>query len=196
MNGTYFEYQNKSFFVKISDVKIYPQDYAALMPSLGKFIEYPRIVAIDIGGFTADYLVIRKGRADWNVCDSLELGIIQLYNGIISGLRADNILLEEQDIDNIFSGQVFGYNQSTINYVNKSAQHFVNDLLGKLRELEIDLHIIKPVFIGGGALLLRKYIEKSGLVKEPSFIEDIQANAKGYMYLYRVLKEAEIRDKK
>ena len=41
------------------------------------------------------------------------------------------------------------------------------------------------LFVGGGAILLRKQIEGSGKVPHPIFVEDICANAKGYELLYR-----------
>jgi plasmid segregation protein ParM len=45
------------------------------------------------------------------------------------------------------------------------------------------------VFIGGGALLLRKYLENSEKTGKCVFIEDICANAKGYELLYQVQKK-------
>ena len=44
-------------------------------------------------------------------------------------------------------------------------------------------------FIGGGALLLRKYLENSEKTGKCVFIEDICANAKGYELLYQVQKK-------
>ena len=42
------------------------------------------------------------------------------------------------------------------------------------------------IFLGGGANLLRRQIEASGKVGQATFVEDINANAKGYAYLYRL----------
>lgn len=39
--------------------------------------------------------------------------------------------------------------------------------------------------VGGGACLLRRQIETSGKVAHPVFVEDVNANAKGFEYLYR-----------
>jgi len=41
------------------------------------------------------------------------------------------------------------------------------------------------IFVGGGACLLRRQIEASGKVAHPVFVEDVNANAKGFEYLYR-----------
>lgn len=41
-------------------------------------------------------------------------------------------------------------------------------------------------FMGGGAILLRRQIEISGKAGNAIFVEDINANAKGYELLYRI----------
>ena len=45
------------------------------------------------------------------------------------------------------------------------------------------------VFVGGGAVLLRRQIEASGKVGNSLFIEDIRANVKGFELLYRLTEE-------
>lgn len=69
----------------------------------------------------------------------------------------------------------------------------VDDLLGKLRERGLDLKIGCVIFIGGGALQLREYLEKSEKVGKCIFkcifIEGIYVNAKGYELLCRIQKK-------
>lgn len=48
----------------------------------------PLALVVDIGGYTMDYIQIKKGRSDLVSCDSLENGVIMLYNKIISKVRA------------------------------------------------------------------------------------------------------------
>jgi plasmid segregation protein ParM len=72
--------------------------------------------------------------------------------------------------------------------VKEMTKLYVDDLLGTLRERGLDLKTGCVVFIGGGALLLREYLEISGKIGKCVFIEDICANAKGYELLYQVQK--------
>ena len=65
------------------------------------------------------------------------------------------------------------------------AAAFVDQLFGKLRERLIDLRVGRTIFIGGGSILLRKYIESSAAVSGCIIIDDIAANEKGYDLLYR-----------
>lgn len=55
--------------------------------------------------------------------------------------------------------------------------------------LESDCKPVCVIFIGGGALLLREYLENSDKVGKCVFIEDICVNAKGYGLLYQVQKK-------
>ena len=50
----------------------------------------------------------------------------------------------------------------------------------------IDLRAGLNVFIGGGALLLRPYIESSDKIGDSVFITDLAANVRGYTLLYTV----------
>ena len=50
----------------------------------------------------------------------------------------------------------------------------------------LDLQYCKVVFVGGGAILLKRQIETSGKVGTPFFVPKINANADGYEYLYRI----------
>ena len=70
--------------------------------------------------------------------------------------------------------------------VERLAQEFVNDLFSTLRERMLDLRYCKVVFVGGGAILLRRQIEESGKVGTPLFVTRINANAAGFEYLYRL----------
>ena len=66
------------------------------------------------------------------------------------------------------------------------AQEFISDLFSTLRERMLDLQYCKVVFVGGGAILLKRQIETSGKVGTPFFVPKINANADGYEYLYRI----------
>lgn len=87
------------------------------------------MVTVDIGGFTLDYLLLRNGRPDLSVCDSLEKGVITLYNKIISRVNSEyDILLEEVDIDSIIKGERTDYDTSVVRMVGDMTQMYVDDL--------------------------------------------------------------------
>lgn len=182
-------YRGKAYAIEISDVAAYPQDYAAAMTIYPQIVEYDRVLTVDIGGFTLDYLLMRGGRPDLSVCDSLEKGVIRLYNEVISRINSEqDILLEEQDVDRIIQGKRTDYSREVTEVVESMTKTYVEDILGTLRERGLDLKTGCVVWIGGGAKLLRDYLENSKRIGRSVFVEDICANAKGYGILYQLQK--------
>ena len=58
-------------------------------------------------------------------------------------------------------GALFDYSDSVIRLVKQMTKQYVDDFLGALRERGIDLKTGCIVFIGGGAKLLREYLENT-----------------------------------
>ena len=183
---TEYTLDGTTYRIFISRAMCFPQAYAAVMPVYSRIQQLSKAIIVDIGGFTADYLLIKNGQADLSVCDSLENGVITLYNRIRSKVNADyDLLLDESDIDAILQDRSNEYEESIIRLVKEQAQLFIDDLFGKLRERMIDLRSGKAVFVGGGSILLRQQIEISGKVGSTIFVSEISANTRGYELLYR-----------
>jgi plasmid segregation protein ParM len=184
-----FEFHGKQFTINIYEASIYAQALAAAMPVYSNISAFPRVMIIDIGGFTADYLAIKNGKADLSVCDSLEHGVIILYNQIIAKVNSElDILLDESDVDALIKGERTDYGDAVKRIVDDIAKIFVSDLIGKLRERAVDLRSGKTVFVGGGSILLRDYLEASGKVASSIFVDKISANAKGYELMYKTAR--------
>ncbi len=181
-----FTHNGKPYSIYITEVTAYPQAYAAAMTVYSLIKEQPKALVLDIGGFTADYLMLKDGRPDLSLCDSLENGVIILYNSIRSKINADyDILLDESDIDAILLHKSHGFPQEIVTMVRRMAESFVDQLFGKLRERMIDLRVGKTIFIGGVSILLREFIGSSKKLGGAIIIDDIAANAKGNDILYR-----------
>ncbi len=180
-----FYLDGKQYSIFISKARCYPQAYAATIPIQDKILRYPKSIIIDIGGFTADYLLVEYGAADLTVCDSLENGVITLYNRIKSKISADfDLLLDETDIDAVLQDKPNDYEEDIVRVIKEQAQLFIDDLFSRLRERMIDLRSGKTIFVGGGSILLRKQIEASGKIGVPIFVDDISANTNGYKRLF------------
>lgn len=181
-----FEYQKRSYSIYIEKTMCFPQSYAAAVTILKSLRDKPKALIVDQGGMTTDFLLLKDGVGDLSVCDSLEHGVITLYNKIKSKVSAElDILMEESEIDAVLMGRTDHVSAKVAEVVEQQAQAFVNDLFSTLRERGLELKSGTVVFVGGGAVLLRRQIEASGKVGTPMFVEDIQANAKGYEMLYQ-----------
>ena len=184
-----FEFHGKKFKIEITETVSYPQAFSAAITVFNRIKEFPKVIVIDIGGFTADYLMIKNGKADLTTCDTLENGVILLYNQIIGKINSElDMLLDESDIDAILKEESTDFRNDVKNIVYDTAQVFISDLFGKLRERSIDLRSGKTVFVGGGSILLKKQIEASSKVSSIIFVDQILANAKGYEILYKAAK--------
>ena len=135
------------------------------MTVYSQIVDYDRVLTVDIGGFTLDYLLLRGGRPDLSVCESLEKGVIRLYNDVISRINSEkDILLEEQDVDRIIQGKRTDYPQDIVEVVESMTRTYVEDIIGTLRERGLDLKTGCVVWIGGGAMLLKKHLESSSRI--------------------------------
>ncbi len=183
-----FSFRGKPYSIYINEAIAYPQAYAAAMTVHSQIRSFKTMV-IDIGGFTTDYMPFKSGGTAKSDCDSIENGVIHFYNKVISQVNSDwNRLLDESDVDTILMGEASPFEDNIKRAVMESAQLFINDLFGILRERMIDLRSWKTVFVGGGSILFKNQIIASGKVSDPIFIDDIAANARGYELLYRASK--------
>ena len=181
-----FTFKKRSYSIYIDKALCFPQSYAAASTVLSSIRTIPKALVLDLGGFTADYLRIQNGAGDLSVCDSLENGIISLYNKVISRVNAEqDMLLEEAEIDAILEGRTAHVLPAVVTSVEQLAQEFINDLFSTLRERGLELKSGVVVFVGGGSIQLRRQIEASGKVGQAFFVEDIKANVQGFEKLYQ-----------
>lgn len=120
-----FTYKGIPYKVEITDAAAFPQDYAAAMTVYQRIAQFNKVVTVDIGGFTLDYLLIRGGRPDLGVCDSLEKGVIKLYNDVASRINSErDILLDDTDIDRIIRGEKTDYDREVLRIVGDMTRTF------------------------------------------------------------------------
>lgn len=184
-----FQYGEKEYTVHFRSVTAYPQAYMAFLwvNNSHNLMKVSKVLVIDIGGFTSDYLLVRQGAPDLEFCDSLEKGVILMYNGIIAQVRQKyDVLLEESDVDAIILGKQIFCAKAIQDEVVNLAEKYMIEFLGGFRELEIDFATTYTIFTGGGAVLLSRMIDKAfQKYNGQYYIEpDIHANAKGCRIQY------------
>ena len=189
-----FEFQGKPYSIFIEKAMCFPQAYAAAVTILKSLRDKPKAIIIDQGGMTTDVMLLKDGAGDLSVCESLEHGVITMYNQVKSKVNAElDVLLGESEIDAVLTGREAHVSLEVVAMVERQAQAFVNDLFSTLRERGLELKSGVVVLVGGGAILLRHQIEASGKIGNPMFVEDIRANVKGFELLYRLTAEGDKR---
>ncbi len=181
-----FVYKDKPYSIIINSVMVFPQAYAAVVPKSSMVIKELRVFIVDIGGYTTDVLLLRNGKPDLQYCRSLETGIITMNNEIIRKVSAlHDMLIEDEHISAVLSGKSTILPDDVKKTIYEATDLHAKNILNQLRELQVDLRSNPAVFIGGGSILLKKFLSDSPLVAKAEFIESPNANALGYELLGR-----------
>ena len=184
-----FRYGGREYLICYRDVVSYIQAYAAaIMYSKDmRLRQLAKVLIVDIGGFTLDYLLLRYGEPDTELFDSLEKGVIPLYNEIRNRVRKQfDILLEDSDIDLVIQEGSSPLSAEIKDLVKSVVYEYVVNTLGIFREIGIDFNSITTIFVGGGSMLLTDVIKEVWIRYRGEYhiIADPLANAKGYKKLY------------
>ncbi len=179
-----FKYEDVTYSIHFLSVNVYPQGYAAVagfLQSLGKLA-----LVIDIGSWTIDILPIKEGRPDLSKCTSLSMGTITCMHKINEELRAqfnnevDEVLLK----DVMITGTSTDLPPKYLTVIQQGINTYVDEIMGSLRALKFNLDTTRLVFIGGGATIIRHFLDAK---KYPmaTVLDDVHINAKGYESLMR-----------
>ena len=183
-----FELDGAPITIRIKDVHMYPQAYAATFTIYEKVKDSYQVNIVDIGGFTVDCLQLTDFRPDMDFCDSIPFGVNMLFDKINIKLRAKG----ERNISYSLIEKILRREGKALNdcsherleLIRTTAESFTRELLSRLSHLGLDLNENRTVFIGGGSILLKTLIENSGMAMKPIIIDDICANVKGYRLLF------------
>lgn len=182
--SVFFKYNENKYNILIGDVMVFPQAYAAIISKREQVLSSSRIFVVDIGGYTTDILLLKNGRPDLQFCKSLDNGVITMNNEIINQV---NILfdakIDDEHITEALTGKPSVLGPDIQKLIVDYARKHTADVLGKLKEMEIDLAVTKTFFMGGGSILLKRFIQDTPYLSSAEFIESPNANAVGYRIL-------------
>jgi len=181
-----FVYNDVAHTITIDKVFVYPQAYAAVVPYADKLDlrDMPRVFVVDIGGMTVDVMLLRNGKPDLHFCRSLMEGIITMQNDLIGKVNAlHDMTIEDEHITDVLLSRNTILPDKVKDTIREACRRHAENILDKLRELQVDLRANPAIFTGGGSVLLRTFIEKSSLVSAAEFITETNANAIGYQML-------------
>jgi plasmid segregation protein ParM len=178
-----YNYQDTEYLINIKECFVFPQSYSAL---LTRFSEYKNLAlcnVVDIGGGTTDCYVMEHGILNTSSCFSLPIGVIHLFNSIVQQTLALGYHLTESQIQQIIFGkQPVFQGEGISKIVNETTIRFTQNLLSQVAEHGFELRLNPTVFCGGGAILLKQFLEENN-TGYTEIIEDSCANAKGFEML-------------
>lgn len=178
-----FKFEQDKYHIWIDRVYVYPQCYAAVIDQLTLF--GPKVVVVDIGSWTIDIIPVIDKRPDEAGTDSIQQGIITCMRDINKqcvrqlGEKIDEELIKEYMITRKSS-----LPDAYIRIMDKEIETFIKMVINSLREEKYSLKTTPFVFVGGGAVVLKNFIDEDQ--DNFSYNTDICANAKGFEILARV----------
>lgn len=177
-----FRYNNQPVSIKIIDVRLFAQGYAAIVGLPPAVRKAPHAYIVDIGGYTTDVMSLEHGVLDPRFCSSLDFGVIRMYGLIQTAIHTQTGRAPTEDmIDEVLAGDSNSRMDEDMKRIAfQIADDYVADVMRKLTELGVDLTLNQGIFVGGGSARLKDRIEKSSYVRDPFFAGDIHSNAVGY----------------
>lgn len=177
-----FKYEGKSYSVYLLSVDVFPQGYAGVVSKLNTF--GTSAVVVDIGSWTIDILPLTEGQPDLARCKSLPMGTITAMNDINEALRQKF----GEEADEAFIKEVMINGESNINrdylrVIQEGLYSYVEDIMNNLRSLKFNSTLTQFVFIGGGASIIKNFLQEQEA--NITVVDDVFVNAKGYEEILR-----------
>lgn len=187
-----FVYNGIEFEVCIQDIFVSAQGFAAIYPAemYSRVVQSPQAYIIDIGGYTTDIALVANRKIDLTFFESLDFGVIFLYNEVIDAVRrAHRMEINGVLIEAVLRGESLGH-PGAEETVKKVVAQYAKRLVDALRDRKVDLELSLPVLLGGGAQLMRTPLLEYIPRKDVLLIPDTRANAIGYeVFAARMLRE-------
>lgn len=193
-DGVQFQYEDYIFHLQLGECKVFAQDFAAIVSYKLKHKEDPECIvrkyksycAIDIGGWTADVIPFVNSKPSIKNCESKPLGILKFYESAIADIEQETgIRLISSSIEDVLRGNETILSDEIKEIIEQKASEWLDKTIQLLAQFGVDFNNYPIVFIGGGCLLLKKYIDNCSALKKYDIISDIHANADGYTRLLR-----------
>ena len=175
-----FSYSGREYEIRIIDVYVFPQCYAAIADKLREYGRENLIV--DIGSKTIDVIHTRNYVPVESESTSIPAALIQCMEGIKSNVYQNcNRRLSEDMIQQMILEKDVNIPTDCKVIIREGLVDFAKGMEAKLAELGFDLEMFTVIYAGGGATLMKNY----GTLKSANihYLEDIRANAKGYEFL-------------
>lgn len=177
-----FEMDNRKYNITFKDVMLFPQGYAAIAYRNLRNRASSQIV-VDVGGWTADVLLMKKGLPVPGRHRSLELGVMICIEETLEEIRVrKGLSMTETQIEEILLGNTDNVNNDIVEIVQAQAKKYTDRLMSELAKARFDTKAVPTIFMGGGAVIIKPYLNKGA---NCLILEDVNENVKGYEALAR-----------
>ena len=175
-----FRYEGNEYAVTISDVKLFPQGYAAVLTQSG-LLDEPSVIVADIGGWTVDLMRLDNRIPNAATCRSLELGMIRCIDEISEQVRRMmGVSMTSAQIESVLRGDASSMDDRVKAIIHAQADKYIQNLLAAITKSGLDTRAMPTIFLGGGAALMKRRVSPTNALCRPFILDDVSLNAKGY----------------
>ena len=175
-----FRCNDTRYHVKIEDVEVYAQGFAAVAADLPSYQGF-NIVA-DIGNGTMNVIFIVDGKPDssryYTERFGVECCVIEMRSELTNKVHT---VVDDCIVKKVLKDGTADIGEKYLKAIAECASDYTDKIMRKLREYGYNEELAKLHFLGGGAMLMKHFAKLDH--SKVHFIEDIHANAKGYEYL-------------
>ena len=176
----FFRFEGSAYTVRITEVSLFPQGYAAVLtqPDL---LNEPSVILADVGGWTVDLMRLDNRIPNAATCRSLELGMIRCLDEIAEQVRRNlGLSMTAAQIESVLCGEASSVDDNAKQIIHREADGYARRLLSAIAESGLDARAMPAVFLGGGAALLKRRVRATEGLCRPVILDDVCLNAKGY----------------
>lgn len=148
-NSFNFKINGVSRTINIYKVAVLPESYSAFYAIQDTISNNDDVLIIDIGSRTVNYSSFINGKIEKNFTE--RLGVLDFYNTVKEIENANGEDYVDEDIERLI-------NSNRIIVDSKIYKDFFRDILNRTKS-KVNIKNYKVYFTGGGALLLRDYIQ-------------------------------------
>ena len=162
-SGPHFiEFEEKDYVITIENVYCFPQCFAAVADRMGNM--HGRYIVADIGS--------------WTTVPNSIITLFQEINAAVAEATGGRV--PESVVQNFILGKDVVIPEDVKEIIISKLKAFATDIEGMLEESGFDLAYYNILYVGGGAIIMRRF----GNAREnAAYLEDIRLNAKGYELL-------------
>lgn len=185
-----FTYRKVEYNIHISDVKIFPQGYAAVVPFASRLKGLSMVA--DIGNGTMNTLYLVDGRPQSGKMYTEKFGTYQCTLAVREAfMRQTRRELNDYIIDAVLCNGTADIPDDDLKIITETATVYVEEIFRRLREHGYDKDTMKLIVTGGGGCLIKHFGNIQ--FERVEFVDNICAAAIGYEFIAEAMLKAEER---
>lgn len=175
-----FVFRSTEYHITISDVRVYPQGYAAIVENIG-YLKGLTMVA-DIGNGTMNIFCTQSGKLKAEHMFTEKYGTYQCTLAVREKfLQKTGREIDDFIIDEVLQKGTADIDEADLKIIREASEEYVRNIFRKLREHGYDEKTMNLCIAGGGGCLIKNFFDIER--KRIKFVEDIKAAARGYEYM-------------